>query len=120
MFAFVLLAARLRLPPAEDPMWPMLPADVSIPEGKAPVVDVTKKGYFKVGGKGLVAKPMVVKAKLFTAVAEKKIKAAKSTEHIKISPFKFWGFISVPKVKFVGHNLFAVMYLFVYLSLIHI
>jgi len=58
-------------------LWPMLPADVSIPAGKAPVVDVTKKGYFKVGGKGtLPEKPIVVKAKLFTKLAEKKIKEA--------------------------------------------
>ena len=57
-------------------LWPMLPAGIEVPAGKAPVVDVTQHGFFKVGGKGLVAKPMVVKAKLFTAVAEKKIKAA--------------------------------------------
>mmetsp|Transcript_17954 Transcript_17954/g.53414 ORF Transcript_17954/g.53414 Transcript_17954/m.53414 type:complete len:144 (+) Transcript_17954:66-497(+) len=58
-------------------LWPMLPADVSIPAGKAPVVDVTKKGFFKVGGKGtLPEKPIVVKAKLFTKLAEKKIKEA--------------------------------------------
>ena len=53
-----------------------LPEGTVAPAGQAPVVDVTQHGFFKVGGKGLVAKPMVVKAKLFTAVAEKKIKAA--------------------------------------------
>lgn len=57
-------------------LWSTLPEGTVAPAGKAPVVDVTQHGFFKVGGKGLVAKPMVVKAKLFTAVAEKKIKAA--------------------------------------------
>merc|ERR1712167_548921 len=42
------------------------------------VIDVTKSGYFKVLGKGvrLPKLPMIVKAKLFTATAEKRIKAA--------------------------------------------
>ena len=57
-------------------LWSTLPEGTVAPAGQAPVVDVTQHGFFKVGGKGLVAKPMVVKAKLFTAVAEKKIKAA--------------------------------------------
>merc|ERR1711907_829121 len=44
---------------------------------KAPVIDVTKSGYFKVLGKGNLPKiPCVVKAKLFTSTAEKRIKAA--------------------------------------------
>ena len=46
------------------------------PAGKAPVIDVTKKGYFKVLGKGKVTAPMIVKAKLFTKLAEKKIRDA--------------------------------------------
>ena len=57
-------------------LWSTLPEGTVAPAGQAPVVDVTQHGFFKVGGKGLVAKPMVVKAKLFTAVAEKKIGAA--------------------------------------------
>jgi large subunit ribosomal protein L27Ae len=45
--------------------------------GKALVVDVTKYGYFKVLGKGeLPAVPMLVKAKFFSKLAEKKIKDA--------------------------------------------
>merc|ERR1739838_405658 len=44
---------------------------------KAPVIDVTKSGYFKVLGKGELPKiPVIVKAKLFTKTAEKRIKAA--------------------------------------------
>jgi len=45
--------------------------------GKALVVDVTKYGYFKVLGKGeLPSCPMLVKAKFFSKLAEKKIKEA--------------------------------------------
>jgi len=45
---------------------------------KAPVIDVTKSGYFKVLGKGirLPKIPMIVKAKLFSKTAEKRIKDA--------------------------------------------
>eukprot|EP00606_Chrysophyceae_sp_TOSAG23-5_P000747 GSChrysophyteH2.ASY1.ANO1.1673.1 assembled CDS len=43
----------------------------------APIIDVTKLGYYKVLGKGsLPAKPLVVKAKFVSALAEKKIKGA--------------------------------------------
>ena len=46
------------------------------PSGKAPVIDCTSKGIFKVLGKGeLPAQPLVVKAKYFSKDAEKKIKA---------------------------------------------
>jgi len=46
-------------------------------EGKAPVLDLTKKGYFKVLGKGVLpSKPLIVKARFFSARAEKKIKEA--------------------------------------------
>jgi large subunit ribosomal protein L27Ae len=42
-----------------------------------PVLDVTKLGYFKVLGKGVLPKvPIVVKAKFFSKDAEKKIKEA--------------------------------------------
>merc|ERR1712070_491664 len=42
--------------------------------GKALVMDVTKLGYFKVLGKGDLPKlPMLVKAKYFSKLAEKKI-----------------------------------------------
>jgi len=44
---------------------------------KAPVIDVTKAGYFKVLGKGKIPKmPVIVRAKFFSAIAEQKIKAA--------------------------------------------
>merc|ERR1712083_852048 len=46
-------------------------------DGKAPVIDVTKSGYFKVLGKGRMPEvPVIVKAKFFSAEAESKIKAA--------------------------------------------
>ena len=44
---------------------------------KAPVIDCVSKGIFKVLGKGSLPEvPFVVKAKFFSALAEKKIKAA--------------------------------------------
>ncbi|KIY95849.1 60S ribosomal protein L27a-3 [Monoraphidium neglectum] len=46
-------------------------------KSSAPVIDVTKYGLFKVLGKGqLPAQPLVVKAKFFSKLAEKKIKEA--------------------------------------------
>ena len=46
-------------------------------DGKAPVIDVTRAGYFKVLGKGALPKiPVIVKAKFFSEKAEAKIKAA--------------------------------------------
>ena len=43
----------------------------------APVIDVTKRGFFKVLGKGrLPAQPVIVKARFFSRAAEDKIKAA--------------------------------------------
>jgi len=45
-------------------------------EGKAPIIDVTRAGYFKVLGKGALPKvPIIVKAKFFSRRAEEKIKA---------------------------------------------
>ena len=44
-------------------------------EGKAPVIDCVHAGIFKVLGKGELPKqPLVVKAKFFSKLAEKKIK----------------------------------------------
>ena len=44
---------------------------------KVPVIDVVKAGYFKVLGKGELPKvPVVVKAKVFSSTAEKRIRAA--------------------------------------------
>ncbi|KAL9239626.1 hypothetical protein vseg_013932 [Gypsophila vaccaria] len=62
-----------------DKIWSLVPADVreaAAKEGKAPVVDVTHFGYFKVLGKGLLpdGQQVVVKSKLISKIAEKKIK----------------------------------------------
>ena len=44
------------------------------------MIDVGKSGFFKVLGKGHLPKlPMIVKAKFFSASAEKKIKEAGGT-----------------------------------------
>ncbi|KAI3765872.1 hypothetical protein L2E82_15918 [Cichorium intybus] len=63
-----------------DKLWSMVPEDVreKASADKIPVVDVTQLGYFKVLGKGMVppSHPMVVKAKLISKTAEKKIKEA--------------------------------------------
>ena len=45
-------------------------------EGKAPVIDLIKHGYFKVLGNGQINVPVIVKAKFFSRLAEEKIKAA--------------------------------------------
>ena len=43
---------------------------------KVPVIDVTRAGFFKVLGKGVLPKqPVIVKAKYFSKDAEKKIKS---------------------------------------------
>ncbi len=64
-----------------DRLWSMIPKaiydEVNAESKVAPVVDVTKLGYFKVLGKGkLPDKPLVVKARFVSSLAEKKIKAA--------------------------------------------
>ena len=44
-------------------------------DGKAPVIDCSRSGYFKVLGKGVLPKvPVIVKAKFFSRRAEEKIK----------------------------------------------
>merc|ERR1711991_749879 len=46
------------------------------PDGKVPVIDVVRAGYYKVLGKGkLPEQPVIVKAKFFSNQAEQKIKA---------------------------------------------
>ena len=56
---------------------PQLVGDAKAPAGQVPVVDVTKAGYFKVLGKSCDGLPaMIVKAKHFSKLAEKKIKDA--------------------------------------------
>ena len=66
-----------------DRLWSMVPEEMyeAAKEGKngdmAPVIDVTKLGYFKVLGKGRLPKiPLIVKAKFVSALAESKIKKA--------------------------------------------
>ena len=46
------------------------------PKGKAPVVDLVQAGYFKLLGNGQIDVPLIVKAKFFSKIAEKKILAA--------------------------------------------
>ena len=63
-----------------DKVWSLVSEDTKkaaiANKEKAPVIDVTKAGYFKVLGKGELPKiPVVVKAKLFSKLAEKRIKA---------------------------------------------
>jgi large subunit ribosomal protein L27Ae len=62
-----------------DRLWSFVPRDIydNATADAAPIIDVTKLGYYKVLGKGsLPAKPLVVKAKFVSALAEKKIKGA--------------------------------------------
>ncbi|TFJ85680.1 hypothetical protein NSK_003188 [Nannochloropsis salina CCMP1776] len=65
-----------------DKLWSLLGAEVyeAAKAGggdKAPVLDVTQMGFFKVLGKGkLPSVPLVVKAKYFSKDAEKKIREA--------------------------------------------
>ncbi|KAJ6812715.1 putative 60S ribosomal protein L27a-3 [Iris pallida] len=61
-----------------DRLGSLVPESVSAEPGSAPVVDVTQFGYLKVLGKGMLpeGRPVVVKAKLVSKTAEKKIKAA--------------------------------------------
>ena len=64
-----------------DRLWSLMPTEVyekakENSSNVAPVLDVTKLGYFKVLGKGVLPSiPLVVKAKFFSKEAEKKIKA---------------------------------------------
>jgi len=48
----------------------------SASDGKAPVIDLTSKGYFKLLGNGQIKVPVIVKAKYFSRLAEQKIKEA--------------------------------------------
>ncbi|CAI5486986.1 unnamed protein product [Closterium sp. Naga37s-1] len=61
-------------------LWSLVPADVkekASGAGSAPVLDVTKFGFFKVLGAGeLPSQPLIVKAKLFSKLAERRIKEA--------------------------------------------
>jgi large subunit ribosomal protein L27Ae len=63
-----------------DKLWSLVPEDVKAKSSKdnVPLIDVTQHGFFKVLGKGHLPenKPFVVKAKLISKTAEKKIKEA--------------------------------------------
>merc|ERR1711862_297593 len=63
-----------------DKIWTMLSEEAqkkyTTSKDAAPVIDVTKSGYFKVLGRGRLPNvPMVVKAKEFSTTAERRIKA---------------------------------------------
>jgi large subunit ribosomal protein L27Ae len=65
-----------------EKLWSLVPSEVfdaakAAGAGTAPVIDLTELGYFKLLGKGDLPKvPVIVKAKFFTKLAEKKIKEA--------------------------------------------
>ncbi|RHY28157.1 hypothetical protein DYB32_006186 [Aphanomyces invadans] len=86
MRQFHLLRNRYHCPTVNvEKLWSLVSAQVKetaekAKDGKAPIIDVTKAGYFKVLGKGrLPAVPVIVKAKYFSQEAENKIKAIKGT-----------------------------------------
>merc|ERR1711862_281026 len=63
-----------------EALWNLLPKDAQEQakkdKSKAPVLDVTAAGFSKVLGRGSLPKvPLIVKAKFFSRIAEKKIKA---------------------------------------------
>jgi len=77
---FHLMRNRYYMPTINvDKLWNLVGDDVkkSASSSNAPVIDVQKLGYFKVLGSGKLPEiPMVVKAKVFTKLAEKKIQKA--------------------------------------------
>lgn len=63
-----------------DRLWSLVSEqeqNISLPQGTAVVVDTLQAGYSKVLGKGLLPnRPLIVKAKYFSQLAEQKIKQA--------------------------------------------
>lgn len=62
-----------------DKLWTLVPEEVRAKASakSAPVIDCIEKGVFKVLGKGALPDvPVIVKAKYFSKLAEKKIKDA--------------------------------------------
>jgi len=63
-----------------EKLWTLVSEDVKEKAksgDKAPVIDITKKGYYKLLGAGrLPSIPVVVKARFFSSKAERKIKEA--------------------------------------------
>ena len=78
---FALQRNRLHFPSINlDRLWTLVSekarTDYAANQDRVPVIDVTKAGYFKVLGKGfLPTQRVVVKAKFFSKIAERKIKA---------------------------------------------
>jgi large subunit ribosomal protein L27Ae len=64
-----------------DRLWSLIPEEArkraETDPTQAPVIDVTKSGYYRVLGRGSLPKiPVIVKARFFSLKAEKKIKEA--------------------------------------------
>ncbi|KAF8390489.1 hypothetical protein HHK36_025015 [Tetracentron sinense] len=63
-----------------DKLWSLIPQEIKdkASPDNVPLLDVTQFGYFKVLGKGVLncSQPIVVKAKIVSKIAEKKIKEA--------------------------------------------
>lgn len=62
-----------------DKLWTLVSEEArkASTDKKAAVIDVTKAGFFKVLGKGELPKvPCIVRAKEFSAIAERRIRAA--------------------------------------------
>ena len=63
-----------------DEVWSLVPEEVKEQAAKdttkAPVIDLTQHGVFKLLGRGHIDRPIVVKTKFVSSIAEKKIKAA--------------------------------------------
>jgi large subunit ribosomal protein L27Ae len=63
-----------------DRIWSLVPAEIkqqAKTSKDALTIDVTKFGYHKVLGKGVLPKvPIVIKAKFFSRIAEKRVKSA--------------------------------------------
>ena len=62
-----------------DKLWSLVPAEIkqqAKTSKEALTIDVTKFGYHKVLGKGVLPKvPIVIKAKFFSRIAEKRVKS---------------------------------------------
>lgn len=63
-----------------DELWSVLPEEAQEQAKKdatkAPVIDLTQHGVFKLLGRGRIDRPVVVKTKFISSIAEQKIKAA--------------------------------------------
>ncbi len=78
-----------------DKLWTLVGEEVRLEcaaaTGKAPVIDLTDFGIFKMLGKGQLPKqPVVVKARFFSKLAEKKIKEVRVLYAKVCLIFKSW------------------------------